>query len=56
MESINVINLIKLNMHMASKDLKDAFFSVPIYMDHQKELKFLIKNLFQFTCVDMTPQ
>ena len=41
MESINdVINLIKLNMHMASKDLKDAFFSVPIYMDHQKELKF----------------
>ena len=28
MESIdNVINLIKLNVHMASIDLKDAFFS-----------------------------
>ena len=43
-------------MHMSSKDLKDAFFSAPIYVDHQKELKFLIKFFFQFTCVDMTPQ
>ena len=33
-------------MHMSSKDLKDAFFSAPIYVDHQKELKFLIKFFF----------
>ena len=30
----NVVNLIKLNVYMTSFDLKDAFFSVPIRMDH----------------------
>ena len=50
MESINnVINLIKPNVYMASIDLKDAFFSVPIHYDHQKYLKFIFGNLFQFT-------
>ena len=40
MESLNnVINLIKANVYMASIDLKDAFFSVPINNDHQKYLK-----------------
>ena len=43
----NVINLIKPNAYMASIDLKDAFFSVPIHNDHQKYLRFIFGNLFQ---------
>ena len=34
---------------MTCIDLKDAFFSVPIHNDHQKYLKFMFGNLFQFT-------
>ena len=48
MESI-VINLIKPNVYMTCIDLKDAFFSVLIHNDHQKYLKFMFGNLFQFT-------
>ena len=49
-ESINnVINLIKPKVYIASIDLKDAFFSVPIHNDHQNYLKFIFGNLFQFT-------
>ena len=47
MESINnVINLIKPNVYMASIDLKDSFFSVPIHNYHQKYLKYIFGNLF----------
>ena len=49
MESINVINSIQPNVYMASVDLKDAFYFVPIFIDHQKYLKFYFNNLFQFT-------
>ena len=50
MESINNIsNLINWNVYMASVDLKDAFFSVPIHNDLQKYLKFKFGSLFQFT-------
>ena len=50
MESLfNVINLIRSKVYMASIDLKDAFFSVLIHNDHQKYLKFIFGNLFQFT-------
>ena len=50
MESINiVINLIKPNAYITSTDLKCAFFSVPTHSDHQKYLKFMFGNLFQFT-------
>ena len=35
MESINnVLNIIRPNVYMASKDLNDALFSVPIYLTH----------------------
>ena len=34
---------------MTPIDLKDAFFSEPIHNDHQKYLKFIFGNLFQFT-------
>ena len=45
----NVISFIKSNVYMASIDLRDAFFSVPIHNDHQKYFKFIFGNLFQFT-------
>ncbi|XP_068749421.1 uncharacterized protein [Montipora capricornis] len=39
------------NCYMASIDLKDAYFSVPIAKSHQKFLKFEWNNvLYKFTC------
>ena len=41
LESItNVLNIIRLNVYLASNDLHDIFFSVPIHLTHQKYLKF----------------
>ena len=41
MESLqSVLNIIRLNCWMASVDLKDAFYTVPILPDHQNFLKF----------------
>ena len=52
MESINnVLNIIRPNVYMASIDLKDALFSVPIHPTHQKHLKFTFDDLLQFTCI-----
>jgi len=51
-ESIqNVLNVVKPNAFMASIDLKDAFYSVPIYKEHQKYLKFFHKKLYKFVCL-----
>ena len=37
---------------MASVDLKDAYYSVPIHQEHQKYLKFEWQGqLYQFTCL-----
>ena len=37
---------------MASIDLRDAYFSVPIDKEHQKYLKFFSRGtLYQFTCL-----
>ena len=50
MESINnVLNIIRPNIYMASIDLIDAFFSVPIHCTHEKYLKFTFHDLYQFT-------
>ena len=50
MESIqNVINVIRPGDYMASIDLKDAFFSVPIYKPHKKYLKFFLGEFYKFT-------
>eukprot|EP00493_Phyllostaurus_siculus_P008838 UN08947 len=35
------INMMRPNCFMASIDLKDAYYSVPIDQEHQKFLKFL---------------
>ena len=47
MESTNnVLNIIILNVYMASTDSKDAFCSVPIHSTHQK-------NLHLMTCFNL---
>ena len=50
MESLdNVLNIIQPNVWMASVDLKDAFYTVPIHQTHQKFLKFQWNNkLYKF--------
>ena len=50
MESItSVISLISKDMYLTSIDIKDAFYSVPIFPDHRKYLKFLHKGMpYQF--------
>ena len=53
MESIyNVFDLITPGAYMASVDLKDAFFSIPIFNNHQQYLKFCFNNItYKFTCM-----
>ena len=53
MESLkHVVSMIRPNFFVASVDLKDAYYSVPIHRDHQKFLKFEWKGqLYQFTCL-----
>ena len=49
MESIkNVLSMITENAYMASVDLKDAFFSVPVTFSHQKYLKFVWNQPYKF--------
>lgn len=52
MESINTVTmLMNPNCYMASIDLKDAYYSVPVAVEHRKFLRFQWKNaLFQYTC------
>ena len=52
MESIqNVLNAIKKDASMASIDLKDAFYSVPVAAHHQKHLNFFANGYIKFTCI-----
>ena len=52
MESINnVLSIIRPNVSMASININDALFSVPIHSTHQKYLKFTFDDLLQFTCM-----
>ena len=50
MESLdNVLNIIKPGVWMASVDLNDAFYTIPVHKDHRKYLKFVWQNtLYQF--------
>ena len=46
------INMMKPGVFMASIDLKDAYYSVPIRIAYQKYLKFAFNiKLYQFTCM-----
>ena len=53
MESIHTCTqLMRQGCYMASIDLKDAYYLVPIHTEHQKYLKFMWKGvLCQFTCL-----
>ena len=45
-----IIQLIRPNMYMAQLEIKDAYYSIPIYEPHQKFLKFgHISGIFKFT-------
>ena len=52
MESIHTVTtLIRPNCYMASIDFKDAYYSVPVAVEHRKFLRFHWNNqLFQYTC------
>ena len=52
MDSIHtVLNMIKPGVWMASINLKDAYFSVPIHKEHQKYLKFMWTKPYMFTAM-----
>ena len=53
METIHTATqLMKKNCYMASIDLRDAYYSVPVCKNHQKYLKFSWRNvLYRFTCL-----
>ena len=53
MDSIsNIIKLVTKNCFMASLDLKDAYYSIPITASHQKFLCFKWRGeVYQFTCL-----
>jgi len=40
----SAVNMMKQNCFMASIDLKDAYCSVPIFVEQQKFLKFIWKG------------
>ena len=46
------LTLLRPNCFLASIDLKDAYFTIPIAPNHQKYLRFLWRDkLWQFTCL-----
>ena len=53
MDTLNTVTkMIKPGCYMASIDLKDAYYTVPIHKDHQKFLKFEFKGcLHKYTCL-----
>ena len=53
MESIKeVIDIVIPNVYMASIDLKDAFYPIPIHPEHLKYLKFVFPSkIYQYTCM-----
>ena len=47
-----VVKMMKPGCYMASIDLKDAYYMLPVHPDHQKFLKFKFKGtLYQYTCL-----
>ena len=53
MESLqSAVQLLKKDYWMAVLDLKDAYYSVPINIEHKKFLRFEFKgSLYEFTCL-----
>ena len=47
-----VIKMMKPGCFMASVDLRDAYYTVPVHLEHRKYLKFLFNGtLYQYTCL-----
>ena len=47
-----VIKMMKPGCFMASVDLRDAYYTVPVHPEHRKYLKFLFNDtLYQYTCL-----
>ena len=52
METLNhILKLIKLNCYMASLDIKDAYYTIPVAEAFQKYLKFIWKGKLLKFCV-----
>ena len=53
MDTLNtILNLMSDNCFMASVDLKDAYYSIPVAKEHRKYLRFIFEGqLYQFTCL-----
>ena len=52
MESLqNVLELIRPGVYMASVDLKDAFYLVPVHKNHQAYLTFFVEEYLKFVCM-----
>ena len=48
------IKLIRPSCYMTSIDLKDAYYSIPVALEHQKFLKFIWRDqLYAFSCLPM---
>lgn len=48
----SALQLIKPNCYMVVLDLKDAYYSVPIFSEHRKFLRFQFEgSLYEFTCL-----
>ena len=49
-----VIDIVIPNVYMASIDLKDAFYPIPIHPEHHKYLKFVVlSRIYQYTCMSI---
>ena len=55
MDTLNtIVNLMSLDCYMASLDLKDAYYSIPVMKEHRKYLRYLFNGrLYQFTRLPM---
>ena len=53
METIkSILNLVIPNCYMIKIDTNDAYYSIPILVEHQKFLKFNLQGkLHEFTCL-----
>ena len=47
----NVLELIRPGVYMASIDVKDAFYSIPIHKNHQAYLTFFIEEYLKYLCM-----
>ena len=46
----NVLELIRLQVYMASIDLKDAFYSAPVHKNHQAYLTYSVEEYLKLVC------